>query len=257
MNRTFQVTGIKTDLIKPGDDLIEHILKASQNNDIYLRDHDILILAESAVATAQGRIISLEEQIPSQRACNLAKRYEMDPSLVEIILKESDDILGGIPGFLLCTNSGHLLPNAGVDGSNAPHGYVTLLPVDPDKTASSIRNSLYEKTGFNIAVLIVDSRTHMMRYGCGGVALACSGIPGVIDERGREDLFGKELKVTRRAIADNLASAAELVMGEADERVPLVLIRGFNIEFGDYNGIETINPEECLFIGGLKKWERL
>jgi coenzyme F420-0:L-glutamate ligase / coenzyme F420-1:gamma-L-glutamate ligase len=257
MNPSFQVTGIKTSLIKPGDNLIDHILNACDTNEISLQEHDILILAESAVATAQGRISSLVDQIPSQRAFNLAERFDMDPALVEIILKESDDILGGIPGFLLCTNSGHLLPNAGVDGSNAPPGYVTLLPVDPDKTASSIRYNLYEKTGFFVAVLIIDSRTHMMRYGCGGVALACSGIPGVIDERGREDLFGKELKVTRRAVADNLASAAELVMGEADESVPLVLIRGFDIAFGDYNGIETINPEECLFIGGLKNKEKL
>lgn len=92
-----------------------------------------------------------------------------------------------------------------------------------------------------------------MRYGSGGVAIACSGIPAVIDERGKHDLFGRELKVTRRAIADNLASAAELIMGESNEQIPAALVRGFDIEFGDYEGIELISPDECLFIGSLKK----
>lgn len=257
MNPSFQVTGIKTSLINPGDSLISHIMEACSSHEISFQDHDILILAESAVATSQGRIVAFDDQTPSSRAHHLAERFSMDPALVEIILKESDDIIGGIPGFLLCIRSGHLLPNAGVDGSNAPFGYVTLLPIDPDKVASSLRRELYEKTGFDLAVLIVDSRTHPMRYGCGGVAIACSGIPGVIDERGRADLFGKELKVTRRAIADNLASAAELVMGEADERIPFALIRGLDVPLGDYSGIETIDPDECLFIGGLKNQEKL
>jgi F420-0:gamma-glutamyl ligase len=92
-----------------------------------------------------------------------------------------------------------------------------------------------------------------MRYGCGGVAIACSGIPSVIDERGRKDLYGRELMVTRRAVADNIASAAELVMGESDESIPAVLVRGLDIEFGEFEGIELIRPDECLFIGSLKR----
>ncbi|HOW04298.1 coenzyme F420-0:L-glutamate ligase, partial [Methanospirillum hungatei] len=143
--------------------------------------------------------------------------------------------------------------NAGVDGSNAPEGHVTLLPADPDALAHDLRKTILEKTGCVVAILIIDSRTHPMRYGSGGVAIACSGIPAIIDERGRKDLFGRELKVTRRAVADNIASAAELVMGESDEQIPAALVRGLDIGFGEFEGIDLIAPDECIFIGSLKK----
>ena len=108
-------------------------------------------------------------------------------------------------------------------------------------------------TGIAVAVLIIDSRTHPMRYGCSGVAIGCSGIPAVVDERGRTDLFGRKLKVTRRAIADNIASAAELLMGEADEGIPAVLVRGLALPMGDHEGIEQISAEDCLFMGIISR----
>ncbi|PKL60244.1 MAG: coenzyme F420-0:L-glutamate ligase, partial [Methanomicrobiales archaeon HGW-Methanomicrobiales-4] len=126
---------------------------------------------------------------------------------------------------------------------------VTLLPADPNESAHSLRMEIHQKTGVAVGVLVIDSRTHPMRYGCSGVAIGCSGFPAVIDERGRMDLFGRELKVTRRAIADNIASAAELLMGEADEGIPVVLVRGLNLPIGDYEGIEQIPAEDCLFMG--------
>ena len=251
--KQFQIYGLQTGLIKPGDSLLEHLTTALDNQGLILLDHDIIVLAESAVATAQGRIAALQSIKPSDEAFRVAQQYDIEPALAEIVIQESDAIVGGIPGFLLSIKSGHLLPNAGVDGSNAPDGYVTLLPADPDALAHDLRKIIFEKTGCIVAVLIIDSRTHPMRYGCGGVAIACSGIPAVIDERGRKDLFGRELKVTRRAVADNIASAAELVMGESDERIPAVLVRGLDIEFGEFEGIELIAPDECLFIGSLKK----
>lgn len=253
MKPEFQIFGLQTEIINPGDALLPHIQKAMENRQLIFEDYDILVLAESAVATSQKRIATLIDEIPSEKAIKLAKEYEIDPALVEIIIRESDSIIGGIPGFLLSIKSGHLLPNAGIDGSNAPEGKVTLLPEKPDETAYLLRKTIFSLYGKQVAVLIVDSRTHPMRYGCGGVAIACSGIPSVTDERGKKDLFGRELKVTRRAVADNIASAAELVMGESDERIPAVLVRGFEIPFGDYEGIELISPEECLFIGSLKK----
>lgn len=220
---------------------------ARQN--ISFRNGDILVIAESALATSEGRLICLADQDPSPEAYDLAQQYDLDPRLAETVLQESDAIIGGIPGFLLCTSQGNLLPNAGVDGSNAPEGYVTLLPADPNLSAHSLRVEVHQKTGLTIAVLVIDSRTHPMRYGCSGVAIGCSGIPSVIDERGRTDLFGRELKVTRRAIADNIASAAELLMGEADEGIPAVLVRGLDLPIGDYEGIEQIPAEDCLFMG--------
>ncbi|MDD1724655.1 MAG: coenzyme F420-0:L-glutamate ligase, partial [Methanospirillum sp.] len=243
----------KTGLIKPGDSLLAHIRAALTHQGLVIRDHDILVLAESAVASAQGRVVALKDVVPSPEAVRLAGEYNIDPSLAEIVIEESDSIIGGIPGFLLCIRQGHLLPNAGVDGSNAPEGHVTLLPHDPDDTARQLRLDLMKETGLAIAVLIVDSRTHPMRYGCGGVAIACSGIPSVTDERGKKDLFGRELKVTRRAIADTIASASELIMGEADEGIPATLVRGLDLPFGEYEGIDLISPDECLYIGSLTK----
>jgi coenzyme F420-0:L-glutamate ligase len=233
--------------------MLSLIIAGMGNQEISFRTGDILVIAESALATSEGRLVCLAEQKPSPEAYDLSEQYDIDPRLAETVIQESDAIIGGIPGFLLCTSRGNLLPNAGVDGSNAPDGYVTLLPADPNRSARSLRIQILQMTGMTIAVLIIDSRTHPMRYGCSGVAIGCSGIPAVIDERGRKDLFGRELKVTRRAVADNLASAAELLMGEADEGIPAVLVRGLDLPIGDYEGIEQIPADECLFMGIIAK----
>ncbi len=253
MSPSYTLFGIKTGLIHHGEEILPLLLSGINNLDLTLADGDILVIAESALATAEGRLVSLDHVKPSQEAKELASQYELDPRLAEIVLKESDEIVGGIPGFLLCTSKGNLLPNAGVDGSNAPDGMVSLLPADPNKSARMIREEIFRLKNVSVAVLVIDSRTHPMRYGCSGVAIGCSGIPSVLDERGKRDLFGRELKVTRRAIADNIASAAELLMGEADEGIPAVLVRGLDIPVGDYEGVEQIAAEECLFMGIISK----
>lgn len=246
---SFHLYGLSTGLINPGEEIFPLILQAMKRDSLSFTDGDILVIAESALATSEGRLATLSEQTPSAEALSIASQYDMDPRLAEIIIRESDEIIGGIPGFLLCTCQGNLLPNAGVDASNAPDGQVTLLPAAPDTSARSLRKKISEATGARVAVLIIDSRTHPMRYGCSGVAIGCSGIPSVLDERGSLDLFGRELKVTRRAIADNIASAAELLMGEADEGIPAVIVRGLDIPLGDFEGIEQISADECLFMG--------
>ncbi len=213
------------------------------------RGGDILVLAETAVATSEGNVIRLSEIKPSAPARRLAKKYRLDPATAEVVLRESDSIVGGIPGFLLCMKGGTLLPNAGVDASNAPTGCVTPLPADPDASARRIKQAVERETGERIGVIIADSRTHAMRSGCSGVAIGCAGIPSVIDDRGRNDLFGRKLMVTKRAVADNIASAAELVMGEADECIPAAIIRGIGLPVNDTAGIESIAADECLFMG--------
>jgi coenzyme F420-0:L-glutamate ligase len=150
--------------------------------------------------------------------------------------------------------SGTLLPNAGVDASNAPPGCVTPLPASPDESARRIKREVEEVTGAKIGVIIADSRTHAMRSGCSGVAIGCAGIPSVIDDRGRSDLFGRKLEVTKRAVADNIASAAELVMGEADECTPAAIIRGIGLPVSDDRiGVESIAADKCLFMGVFAK----
>jgi coenzyme F420-0:L-glutamate ligase len=253
MNTSFEVFGLSTDIIAIGDSISDRVIAAADRECRGFKDGDILVLAETAVATAEGNVITLSTIVPSAQAKVLGEKYQMDPRTVEVVIRESDSIVGGIKGFLLCMKGGTLLPNAGVDASNAPPGCVTPLPKNPDESALTIKNSIREKTGATVGVIIADSRTHAMRLGCSGVAIGSAGITAVIDDRGRSDLFGRKLEVTKRAVADNIASAAELVMGEADECIPAAIIRGLGIPVGDQIGIETIDAEECLFMGVFRK----
>ncbi len=255
MNSSFEVFGLSTGVITTGDSIAERVIAAAQQTCSGLKDGDILVLAETAVATAEGNVITLSAINPTKRAQELAEHYRMDPRMVEVILRESDSVIGGIPGFLLCMKAGTLLPNAGVDASNAPPGCVTPLPKNPDSSALTIKRAVEVRAGVRIGVIIADSRTHAMRLGCSGVAIGSAGITTVIDDRGRSDLFGRKLVVTKRAVADNIASAAELVMGEADECIPAAIIRGLGMPIGDQTGIETIAAEECLFMGVFRKNE--
>ncbi|MDN7025641.1 coenzyme F420-0:L-glutamate ligase [Methanoculleus sp. FWC-SCC1] len=251
MNRNaFCVFGLKTDLLHPGDDVVSHLAAACAETEYGgFQDGDIIVVAESPLATAEGRVVAISSVEPSEQADRLGAEYGIDPRLVQIVLDESDRVVGGIPGFLLCLKNGTLLPNAGVDASNAPPGSVVLLPVDPDASAARIRAGIRERCAAEVGVIVADSRTHAMRLGSSGVAIGCSGLLSAIDECGRTDLFGRELHVTKRAVADCLASAAELVMGEADECVPGAVIRGSGLPIGDYSGVAAIDASECLFMG--------
>jgi coenzyme F420-0:L-glutamate ligase/coenzyme F420-1:gamma-L-glutamate ligase len=253
MNRSFEVFGIPTGIITIGDSIPDRVVPAAREACGGFMEGDILVLAETAVATAEGNVITLSTITPSQRALELSVRYQMDPRTVEVVLRESDSIVGGIPGFLLCMKHGTLLPNAGVDASNAPLGCVTPLPKNPDHSALTIKHAIEAMTGVRIGVIIADSRTHAMRRGCSGVAIGNAGFTAVIDDRGRSDLFGRTLEVTQRAVADNIASAAELVMGEADECTPAAIIRGLGMPINDQTGVESITAEECLFMGVFRK----
>ncbi|NYT21760.1 MAG: coenzyme F420-0:L-glutamate ligase [Methanomicrobiales archaeon] len=251
---SFLTAGIRTGIIRPGDDVAGALITGIAGSDAgSFRDGDILVIAETVVATAEGAVVDLASVVPGDEAVRTGERYGMDPRVAEIVLRESDTVVGGIPGFLLCMKGGTLLPNAGIDASNAPPGTVVLLPADPDASARRIRMEIEERTGARIGVIIADSRTHAMRAGCSGVAIGCSGFPAVIDIRGRSDLFGRTLEVTKQALADNIASAAEIVMGEADECTPAAVLRGLGIPIGDYEGIESIDADECLFMGLLRR----
>jgi len=255
MNPSFSVVGLSTGIIRPGDPFTGRIIAAAQSAGGF-SDGDVLVLAETAVATAEGNVVRLDTVSPSPRAVELAERYHMDPRTVEVVLAESDSIVGGIPGFLLCMKQGTLLPNAGVDASNAPPGCIVPLPKDPDASALRIKNEIFNRCQVRIGVIVADSRTHAMRLGCSGVAIGCAGIPSVIDDRGRSDLFGRKLEVTKRAVADNIASAAELVMGEADECTPAAIVRGLGMPLGDQAGVDTIDADECLFMGVFRTGQK-
>jgi len=251
---SFSVYGLKTPILKVGDDYVDILRNSLAETDAEeFKNDDILVLAESPLATTEGRIVQINQIIPSKKAENLAAEYHMDPRLAEVVLTESDEIVGGVPGYLLARRDNLFLPNAGIDESNAPNGYVTLLPKNPDESAERIRNTIKERCGKDIAVLVIDSRTHAMRLGVSGVAIGVAGMRAITDERGKKDLFGHELHVTRRAIGDDLASTAELLMGESGECIPAVLIRGYPYQKAEKEGIASIAPEEDLFLGMMRK----
>ncbi|MCZ7356402.1 MAG: coenzyme F420-0:L-glutamate ligase [Candidatus Methanoperedens sp.] len=246
--------GIRTPLIRPGDNMAEVLIKSFASEGIRPQENDIIVLAESAVASAEARIVRLEDVTPSKKAMELSKLYYNDPRKMELILRESEEILGGIPGVVVTITKGVLSPSAGIDNSNAPEGHVVLLPENPRQSAIEIREKLMDEYGCNIAVIIGDSRTQPLRLGCVGIALGCAGIEPVEDMRGHKDLFGKPLLITRRATADNLVSAAQIIMGEADESTPAVLIRDAPAIFIEGSvEIPQIPREECLYFACFDK----
>ncbi len=250
-----EILGIKTDLVRAGDDLVDALLKGMEESGLDLEDGDVLVIAESVVATAEGGVVELSEVTPGPRARELADKYRKDPREMELVIGSSDRIMGGIPGVVLTIKDGFLYPNAGIDHSNAPPGSVVLFPKEPQKSAAVIRRRLEEAAGKRIGVVIGDSRTHPLRLGCVGVALACDGIVPVEDARGQRDLYGSPQEVNRNAVADNLVSAAEVVMWEGDEGIPAVIVRGAPVKFTDDEEemrIPSIAPEECMYIGSLR-----
>jgi coenzyme F420-0:L-glutamate ligase/homotetrameric cytidine deaminase len=250
-----EILGIKTELIKVGGDLIDAIQKGMERTGLALQDGDILVVSESAAATWKRRVVKLELVEPSKLAESLASRFSKDPREMELILQESDEIVGGIPGVVLTMIDGFFYPNGGIDHSNAPPGHVVLLPLNPMELAAEIHMLISGNK--RIAVLIGDSRTHPLRLGCVGVALASFGIDPVEDVRGQKDLYGRELKITRKAVADNLVSAAQIVMGEGDEGIPAAIIRGAPIPITDSgSNIPTMSPIDCMYIGALRSKSR-
>jgi coenzyme F420-0:L-glutamate ligase len=179
----------------------------------------------------------------------------MNRAFVEAVLRESDFVLKGLQGFLLTIKDGFFAPNAGVDKSNIPKGCVILHPSDSMAMAARIRREVLLSMGAKVAVVITDSRLQPLRKGTVGVSVGFSGIEAVVDDRGRADLFGNLLKVTRRAIADNISSAVQLVMGESDEGVPVAIVRGLAHFVADIDGYDSsVEPEECIFVRGLSSY---
>jgi len=249
-----QMFGIRTLVIKDGDDMLDVLVQAFGENHVHPQDGDVLVLAESAVATAEGRLVRLDDVHPGERARKLADQYVLDPREMELVLQECDEIFGGVPGAALTITGGNLSPNAGIDGSNAPDGWVVLLPEDAQHSAAMIRERIEEYYGCHVGVIIGDSRTQPMRLGCVGVALGTSGIVPVEDARGERDLYGKTLHITHKAVADNLVSAAQLLMGEADEGVPCVLVRGAPVTIIDGSEeMPMFSRDECMYYSNIRR----
>ena len=238
-------------LIRHGDNLADIIVHALQKNDIVLEDHDILVLAQKIVSKAEGRAIDLVSVTPSPQAAELAERTEKDPRLVELILRESRDVLRTRPGTIIVEHRlGFVCANAGIDHSNvagtgdASEEWVLLLPAEPDHSAEQIRKEILSKTSRQVGILIIDSHGRAWRNGTVGIAIGLAGLPGLQDLRGEEDLFGFTLQITQVGVADELAAAASLIMGQAAEGTPVVHVRGFPYPLREGSLRELLRPKE-------------
>ncbi|MFQ5834168.1 MAG: coenzyme F420-0:L-glutamate ligase [Candidatus Thorarchaeota archaeon] len=252
-----RVIPIRTRIINEDDDILEVLVEAMSDGGHEFQIHDILGIAETPLGTTEGRLVKLSEVEVSDIARELASKHELLPEVAELVLQEADEILGGIPHVLLTIKNNTLMANAGVDTSNVPPGHASLLPVDSRASAKKLRQDVKERFDKDIGVLVVDSRTQPLRLGNIGMALGVAGFRPVADDRGKRDLFGNELRVTRRAIADNLASACTAVMGESDESVPAALIRNAPVEFVNEafdSSAMWIAPHECMYMAIFEEW---
>src|SRR6476620_6858602 len=238
-------------LIRQGDNLADIVLNALQANPIVLEDNDILVFAQKIVSKAEGRVVNLAMVRPSQRAVELAAQTEKDPRFVELVLQQSKEILRTRPGTIIVEHKlGFVCANAGIDHSNvagagtSAEEWVLLLPAEPDRSAELIRAEIESKTGKQVGVLIIDSHGRAWRNGTVGVSIGVAGLPGLQDLRGQPDLFGFTLRITQVGVADELAAAASLAMGQAAEGTPVVHVRGFPYSLREGSLKELIRPKE-------------
>ncbi|MGY5874640.1 MAG: coenzyme F420-0:L-glutamate ligase [Candidatus Thorarchaeota archaeon] len=253
------VIPIKTRIITAEDDIVEVLLDRLQQNGHHLQDGDILGIAETPLGTTEGQVVKLSDVQVSKHARDLAEKYTLIPEVAQLVIDEADEILGGIPHVLLTIKNNTLMANAGVDKSNIPPGHASLLPKDARGSAARIRREVHQRLNKKIGVIVIDSRTQPLRLGNIGMALGVAGFRPVADDRGRTDLFGNEMRITRRAIADNLSSACTAVMGESDESIPAALIRGAPVEFVDesFDSSEMwIPPLECMYMAIFEQWRQ-
>ena len=227
---SIELFGLEGIPIVDGDSDISQIIKdAVEKQGCGLKHGDIVLIAETLISKAEENFIKLDDLTPSDFAIRLANESGKDPRLVEAILNESSEVVRVGPNFIITeTNQGFVCANAGIDESNVGDGLATPMPKDADKSACEIRESLEEYFNEEIAVIITDTQGRAFRFGAIGTAIGCSGISPIWKRVGERDLYGRELETTEIATCDELAAAASLIMGQADEGLPIVIVRGFD-----------------------------
>lgn len=222
-------------LIRKGDNLAQLICSAAEKQHTPIQNGDVLVVTHVAVSKAEGNVVNLDKIIPSKKANEIAKKTGKDPALVEVVLRESKDIVRMRDSVLITeSRQGFICANSGVDRSNVEgERNVAPLPRDPDLSAKKIRQEMKRLTGCDVAVIVSDTHGRPFRMGEVNVAVGVSGLKPIRDRRGEKDLFGYVLRIKQTAIADELASAAELVIGQANEGIPVAIIRGYNYPKSD------------------------
>jgi len=242
--------------IEVGEDVIEILCNLIRGSRLKLRDGDVLAIADKVLAFYEGRIVDYQNILVLEEAIRLAKRYNLEPGFVQLVLDESEKVFGGVERAILTLTRGILMANAGVDHKNAPPGKAALWPKNPSLLAYKIRVELEKRFGKRLAVIIVDSKVNPLRRGTVGIAIGFSGLMPVIDCRGKKDLFGNSLKITFMNVVDDLAAMAHLLMGETVESTPFVLIRNAPITLTeeDFSDEVKISENDCLILNSLKEY---
>jgi len=238
-------------LVQPGDDLVTMILEGIERASVTLLNGDVLVVGQKVVSKAEARLINLDDVTPSAEALLLAEETEKDPRLVEVILRESNQVVRKRVDLIIVEHKlGFICASAGVDRSNIrgvgerPGEWVSILPEDPDASAQIIRQRIHDDTGAQIGVLIIDSHGRAWRHGTVGVVIGVAGFPALLDLRGRPDLYGDPLQVTQVGLADEVAAAASVLMGQADECRPVIHVRGLPYDLREGSLSEILRPKE-------------
>jgi len=237
--------------VELGQKLDSVVLQTLQKRDFPLCQGDIICIASKVVSIAERRVVPLKQKQVSNIAQKLATKYSMNRQLAQIVVDEADSILGGVRGFLLTLKGGILTANAGVDVKNSPAGTAVLWPADPDNSASLLRASLMRDRKARIGVAVIDSRITPLRLGTVGIAIGISGFRTIRDDRGKRDLYGRRIRVTQSNLADDIASAAHLLMGERDERKGLVVIRDAPVAMTGRSSNLALDSRRCLIGSSL------
>ncbi|MBL8145690.1 MAG: coenzyme F420-0:L-glutamate ligase [Anaerolineae bacterium] len=234
-------------IIQPGDDLAALIAEALGRAGLTLHDGDVLAVTSKIISKAEGRYAALASVTPGDEALRLAAVTGKDPRMVELVLRESVAVVRSAPNVLVVRHRlGFVSASAGIDQSNVDGGEdtVLLLPLDPDASARRLREQLGERLGILPAIVVSDSHGRPFRLGNVGVAIGAAGLPALRDLRGQPDLFGRPLKISMQGLADEIASAANLVSGEGGEGLPVVLLRGLLFDATDGRATDLLRPPE-------------
>ncbi len=229
----------------------DELKKIFQKNRFLLKNGDVIVISSKFVSISQGRVLNINKSNVCNKAKEISKKFQSNDKFMEIVFRESDEIIGGVAGFVMSTTNGILAPNAGIDKSNSKGTEVVLYPDEPYKFAEDLKRKLFLELEIHVGIIIVDSRLMPTRIGTTGVTIACAGIEPTKDLRGNKDLDGNPLKVTFQATADNLASIANYKMGEGNDLKPITIIRNSECELTDRKislHEMIIQYKQCVYI---------
>eukprot|EP00727_Mastigamoeba_balamuthi_P007738 m51a1_g3585 putative f420-dependent oxidoreductase (281) ;mRNA; f:1146344-1147391 len=257
MASAMTVFPVRTRIIEPSDSLADLISQHVAEASLSLQDGDVVVVSSKVCALTEGERRHIDAVPPSQTALNLSQRTGLPAGFMEKVLQDADKVIGVLPRVLATIKNGVIIANSGADMSNAGEGNFIPLPRDPDASAARLCRQLRAKWNARVAVIVTDSVVHALRRGTTGVALGVAGMHAVVSEIGKTDLFGHSMHVTTRAVADNVCCAAQLLMGETVERIPVVVVRGAPVEIIDDGTTEAfvttsecVIPEsQCLYMG--------